>query len=110
MTTTIGALPARVNLDIYQGDDLGFVLTVTGISLAGAVGSAQVRLHPSSTASVPFSVSIDEATGKISAVLTAADTAALTPGAQVWDLQVIIGGQVRTLVAGAANVVAEVTV
>lgn len=109
MTTTIGALPARINLDLYQGDDFTFTVTVTGLSLTGAAAAAEIRRQPG-TVLAAFTATVDETLGTISLFLPAAATAALDPDPAVWDLQVTTGGRVRTLVRGAVQIVAQVTV
>jgi hypothetical protein len=109
MTLTIGALPARVNLELYQGDDFTFTVTVGDFSLAGAVASAEVRRQPG-TVLAAFTATVDETAGTITLFLPAATTATLDPGPAAWDLQVDTAGRIRTLIGGAAKIVAQVTI
>lgn len=106
--TSVSALPDNVPMDIYQGDDLYFVVTVVGLDLTGASGAAQVRRFPSSTVHVDMGVVI-VGSDTIQVTLAAADAAVLKPGPNVWDLQVLVNGRIRTLATGTATVWAQVT-
>jgi hydrogenase maturation factor len=107
--TTVGALPQRLNLDLYQGDDFALTVNVNDLSLVGAVAAAQVRQNPGSPILAAFLVTVDETAGTIDLLLTAGDTELLPTGGAVWDLQVTAAGMVRTLLAGAVKIAAEVT-
>lgn len=106
--TSVARLPDTVPMDVYQGDDLFFTVTVVGLDLTGGSGAGQIRRFPSSTTRVDLGVVI-VGSDKIEVSLTAANSALLTPGPNVWDLQVLVGGRVWTLASGVATVWAEVT-
>lgn len=106
--TSVAALPDNVPMDIYQGDDLYFVVTVIGLDLTGATGLAQIRRYPSSTVHVDMGVVI-VGSDTVQVSLSAAASAVLQPGANVWDLQVLVNGRIRTLATGVATVHAQVT-
>lgn len=109
---TIGSLPAKQDLDLYQGDDFYLDVTVknqdgTPADLSGAVSTAQVRTVPEDpTILASFVTSIT--TNVIHLHLLAADAAGLIPGPAFWDLQVAMP-DITTLIAGKVTIHAEVT-
>lgn len=105
-------MPSKADLNLYQGDDYGAVVTVTGIQdLTGYTPAAQIRTGPADTN--------PQVVVEIDAVLVPPTTINLTithditvklKGAYVWDLQVTDpSGIVTTLLAGSVTVALEVT-
>jgi hypothetical protein len=108
---TIVALPAKVNLDLYAGDDFYLDLTVTNpdgsdADLSAAVPTAQIRTTDvDANVAATFEVTVNG--NVISLHLVNTDTAQLPPQA-VWDCQ-IATPDVTTLVAGTVTTTADVT-
>jgi len=109
---------AKANLAIYQGDDFyqavaftqdGAVFDVTGWTFA-----AQVRAGPADTATAVLATLActiyDGPGGLIEMRIPHAQTASLTAGKAVWDLQgTDPGGLITTFLAGDVTVTAEIT-
>lgn len=111
--TTVGSLPAQVDLLVYQGDDLLLSVTVDNpgeipADLTGYTARAQIRPSaPSAVVLAEFTTAI--AANVISLTLTAEVTSTLTRNA-AWDLQITSpGGVVTTLAYGVVKVTKEVT-
>jgi hypothetical protein len=111
---TITQLPARVDLNFYQGDYLGFTVDVTNpdgspTDVSSAAAKSQIRQTPGDSAILAeFAVTYDpDVTGQLHLVLLESETAPLPPKA-VWDLQLTIP-VVVTIAAGTVSVVQQVT-
>jgi len=113
--TTVGAIPAAVDLAVYQGDDFGpLTLTVTNpdgsaANLTGATFKAQIRSAPgAATLWASFTTSV--ATNVVTLAL--ANTASATlPATAAWDCQMTAsGGTVTTLAGGNVRVSGDVSV
>jgi hypothetical protein len=108
----ITALPACVNLSLYQGDDFTLRIDVTQpdgdpLDLAGAVVRAQIRATPQADeVAGEFTPTVDGST-----IFLHLSSAASTPllGKLAWDVDVTRGGQVTTLAAGSIEFAAEVS-
>ena len=111
---------AKYDLQIDQGSNLSlaFHIPVNELSLSGYTARAQVRSTHSSSSTVldfstvttPIAVTSSSSANKIALVLTASETAALTAGRYVWDLEIVSGGGVVTrLLEGSCVVTPEVT-
>ena len=112
--TTVGAIPAAVDLAVYQGDDFGpLTLTVTNpdgsaANLTGATFKAQIRSAPGA-ATVLASFTTSVATNVITLTMAATDTLTLPAGA-AWDCQMTTSaGKVQTLAAGQVKTTADVS-
>lgn len=109
-------MPATFNLTIRTGDTETVSVTLqnengTPVDIAGRTYAAQLRTNASNTtilASFTCAI-VDAASGTLTASLTATQTAALTPGLAVWDLQETNGSSVTTLLAGQVTIVQDVT-
>jgi len=114
-------IPATLNINIYQGDDYELTFrmkdgdTNTYVNLTGMTGRAQIRASKDATAVLStFTVAILDQTvapGGVYITLTPAQTAAIPLSGGVWDVELRNTGAtwVRTPLAGAVSVVAEVT-
>jgi hypothetical protein len=111
-------MAARRDIDIYQGDTYGHVLTVADdatppnpTDVSARTFAAQLRRYPlDSTVAAQFAVDMTGASsGVVEFSLPAVTTAALVPGKYSWDVHMVTGSSVLTLVAGECVVTAEVT-
>ena len=112
---TIAALPAVVNLALYQGDDFYLDLTVTNpdgsaADLAGVIPSAQIKTAKGATSPLAtFDATVDATlTNVVHLHLPHLEAAQLVAGPAFWDCQ-IADTQVTTLAAGTVTVTGEVT-
>lgn len=112
------AAPGAHNITFTQGDDVSETFTFrdsdgAAIDITGYTFAAQMRTYPSSdTVAATFNVAISGAGsgGTVTMTLARAVTAALTPGRYRWDLEwTDTLDRKRTLLAGTANVLEEVT-
>jgi hypothetical protein len=119
VTTTVLATPTEVDIRLYGGDDVGFVLTVTDgtgspIDLTTSTITATIRQLPmvpapatSSPVLANFTPTIS--TNTVTLHLAHTDSANL-PGHCVWDCQRVDSGGVHTtLAAGNLYVAPQVT-
>jgi hypothetical protein len=112
MAETVTRLPAPVNLQIYRGDDFGFMLLVTDeagepVELPGAGALAQVRATPDAAAVLAsFDAFVD---GNGITLRLTGDMTAVLPRRCVWDVEVILDGWVTTLAAGSMSVTPDVS-
>ena len=96
-TWQIGTPPVNVNLTTYTGR-MQIRSTVSAPSTVLAITTANGRM------------TLGGAAGTIAIAVTATDTAALTPGQYVYDLEMVsAGGEVTRLLEGRATISAEVT-
>lgn len=107
-------------ISIDQGATYSLALTYkdsngTAINLTGYTAAMQIRTsYDSSTTVVSLTSSsgivITAATGLLTITITSIQTAALTPGTYVYDLEITSGsGVVSRLIQGSVMVSAEVT-
>lgn len=115
MTAVLSALPTRVDLRLYAGDDVTVKITVnnpdgTPADLAGASAKAQIRGRATDLDPVAEFVCVVDATGFVLCGLDAAATAAL-PRSGVWDCELMFadGSPTTTIVSGSVRTLAEVT-
>lgn len=112
-------MPNRLDITVLQGEtfarDLWFTHRVFQ-SFSGYTARAQVRTtFTSSTKIVDFAtvttpIAIDTSAHKIEMLLSATETAAITAGRYVWDLELVSGsGVVTRLYSGSFVVLPEVT-
>ncbi len=112
------AEPGKMTMRIRRGDSYAAVATWTRgapavpVDLAGATVAAQIRADADSSAilaTIAATVT-NAAGGVITLALTPVQTAALTPGVAVWDLQVSLSPtDVHTILAGPVIVERDVT-
>jgi len=111
-TSSISALPERVDLELYRGDDFWVVLSVSpamgqAFDLTGATARSQIREEYDSETAFEMEASIDE---QVVTVHLTNQVSATLPACGVWDCQVTLSdATVRTLVAGAVTVSPQVT-
>jgi len=115
--TTVGAIPAAVDLAVYQGDDFGpLTLTVTNpdgsaANLTGATFKAQIRNVAGSSTSTLLATFTPSVAANVVTLSLAHGDAATLPAAGVWDCQMTrAAGSVVTLAAGAVRVAQDVSV
>lgn len=122
MATTINQTATPLDIHFVQGDTFRrrlffFTLTdpddpestpiPTNVSTWGI--SAQIRRRANSSTSVDFDIDMtDAATGYVTISITDDDAATLAESNK-WDLQRVLGGETRTLLAGDVTVDREVT-
>ena len=110
------AVPAQVDVTITRGDTTTLVITITSngttpIDITGRTYTAQVRGNTEDTsAEVAFTCTLTTpASGILTCVLSATQTATLEPGNHVWDLQENASSVISTILSGAFTVLADVT-
>jgi hypothetical protein len=108
--------PANLPLQIRIGDTETVSVTIQDaagapVNISGRTYAAQIRTTTdAATALATFTCAIvSGAAGTLTATLSAATTAALTPGLGVWDLEETSGTTVTTLLAGSVTIVQDVT-
>ena len=108
--------PANYLLQLRAGDTETISVSLVDsagspINITGRTYAAQVRATAdASTVLATFSCSItNAAAGTFACTLSAAQTAALSPGGGVWDLQETYGTTVTTLLAGSVVISQDVT-
>jgi len=108
---------ATQDLTITRGDTETVIATMTDgttpINITGRTYAAQLRSSPDTTtigATMTCTLTTP-VSGVVTAVLSATDSALLTPGYYYWDLQetVTATGVVSTVLAGLVTVLADVT-
>jgi hypothetical protein len=111
-TTRVNAIPAAVDLGLYQGDDFSMTLTITDLNdqpvdISAGTVEAQIRVSRSSpTVAASFAATV--ATNVVTLVLGAADSSAL-PQLCVWDCVLDWSGTIITLAGGRLELMARVT-
>lgn len=110
------AVPATQNLTITRGDTETINVTITTdgttpVNITGRTYASQIRSNADSTtiAATLTCTIISAVNGQMKAVLSATDSAALTPGYYQWDLQENASGVISTILSGTVTVLADVT-
>lgn len=110
------AVPGEANIVITRGDTTTLVITITSngttpIDITGRTYTSQVRQNADdTTAAATFTCTLTTpASGVLTCVLSATQTATLEPGNHVWDLQENASSVISTVIAGAFTVLADVT-
>jgi len=118
--TKISLIPSDLDMDLYAGDGVELVLSLTDsdggtLNVTGAV-LAQIRTNVADvTAAAEFAADITQgATGKVVLALTGLQTASLVQGSQkfsgVWDMQwTATGSQPVTVLKGKVTCEPDVT-
>ena len=110
------AQPADQDLIITRGDTETIVVTIqddngTAINITGRTYRAQIRSsQDSTTVRGSFTCTVTSgASGQVTCVLAAADSATLSPGLAYWDLEEHASGIISTILSGNVTVLADVT-
>jgi len=110
------AQPADQDLTITRGDTETVVVTITtdgttAVNITGRTYRAQVRSQAdSSTIKASFTCTVTSgAAGQVTCILSATDSATLSPGIYFWDLEENASGTVSTILSGTVTVIADVT-
>lgn len=108
-------MATKANITIDQGTTFSTTISLTNdngepIDLSGYTGQSQMRKHYTSSNSVSFTVSLGSVNGTVSLSLTPAQTANLTPGRYVYDVEITSSSNVVSrIVEGIATITPEVT-
>lgn len=112
-TETISQVASPVDIHFVQGDSFSrtvqFSQSNSPLDVSSWTITAQIRRRASSSTAIDFTVDMtDAAEGLVSISISPEDAASLSL-TNVWDLQRDLGGDIRTLLAGAVTVDREVT-
>lgn len=107
-------MATKSNIVIDQGATFSTDLTLTdengdALNLVGYTANSQLRKWYTSTNSVSFSTSTNTDTGIVTLSLTANQTAALTAGRYVYDVEISDGTTISRIVEGIVTVTPNVT-
>lgn len=107
-------MATKSNLVIDQGATFSTDLTLTDengdvLNLIGYTANSQIRKWYTSTNSVSFSASTNTDAGIVTLSLTANQTAALTAGRYVYDVEISDGTTISRIVEGIVTVTPNVT-
>lgn len=107
-------MATKANLVIDQGATYEVTLDLTDengdiLQLTGYSANAQMRKWYTSTNSTSFSTDINAVAGTISLSLTAGQTANLTAGRYVYDVEVTSSGVISRIIEGIVTVTPNVT-
>jgi len=108
-------MATKANIIIDQGTTFSTIINLTDdngdpINLTGYTGDAEMRKHYTSSNSQSFSINLGGTSGTVTLSLTATQTANLTPGRYVYDVEVTSGANVVSrIVEGIVTVTPEVT-
>jgi hypothetical protein len=108
-------MATKANIVVDQGTTFSTTISLTDdngdpIDLTGYTGRSQMRKHYTSSNSQSFTVSLNSTEGTVALSLTAAQTANLTAGRYVYDVEVVSGANVVSrIIEGIVTVTPEVT-
>ena len=108
-------MATKANLVVDQGATYSTSITITDdndniYDLTGYTGAAQMRKHYTSSNATSFSVSLDAASGVVTLALTATQTANLTAGRYVYDVEITSSSNVVSrILEGIVTVTPNVT-
>ncbi len=108
-------MATKANIIIDQGTTFSTSINLTddngdAIDLTGYTGRAQMRKHYTSSNSQSFTVSLQSSNGIVTLSLTETQTANLTAGRYVYDVEIVSGANVVSrIVEGFVTVTPEVT-
>ena len=108
-------MATKANITVDQGTTFSTTISLTDdngdpIDLTGYTGRSQMRKHYTSSNSQSFSVSLSNTEGTVALSLTAAQTANLTAGRYVYDVEVVSAANVVSrIIEGIVTVTPEVT-
>jgi hypothetical protein len=110
------AQPADQDLTITRGDTETLVVTITtdgstAVDITGRTYRAQIRSQQDSTTiKASFTCTVTgAASGQVTCVLSATNSATLSAGLYFWDLEETASGVVSTILSGNVTVLADVT-
>jgi hypothetical protein len=111
-STLVKALPAAVDLGLYQGDDFSMTLTVTDqagnpIDISAGTVEAQIRASRTSTSvagTFLASISVNVVTLALPATVSTT-----LPQLCVWDCALTLGGTIYTLAGGRLELIGRVS-
>lgn len=104
----------KSNLVVDQGSTFTTTIDLTDenddpIDLSTYTGAGQIRKHYTSSNSTPFTVSLGGAAGTVTLDLTATQTANLTAGRYVFDVELTTGSTISRILEGIVTVTPQVT-
>lgn len=108
-------MATKANIIIDQGTTFSTSIFITDengdpIDLTSYTGVSQMRKHYTSSNSQSFSVSLGGNQGTVTLSLTSTQTANLTPGRYVYDVEITSGSNVVSrIIEGIVTVTPEVT-
>lgn len=108
-------MATKANLVVDQGATYSTSITITDdndniYDLTGYTGAAQMRKHYTSSNATSFSVSLEAQTGIVTLSLTAGQTANLTAGRYVYDVEITSSSNVVSrILEGIVTVTPNVT-
>lgn len=107
-------MATKSNIVIDQGATFSTDITLTdengdALNLVGYVANSQLRKWYTSTNSVSFAASTNTDSGVITLSLTANQTASLTAGRYVYDVEISDGTTISRIVEGIVTVTPNVT-
>lgn len=107
-------MATKANLVIDQGATFSTDLTLSdengdALNLSGYTANSQIRKWYTSTNAVSFSTAINVDSGVISLTLTANQTASLSSGRYVYDVEITNGSTISRVVEGIITVTPNVT-
>ncbi len=108
-------MATKANIVIDQGTTFSTSISLTdengdAIDLTGYTGRSQMRKHYTSSNSQSFTVVLNTSEGTVALSLTPVQTANLTPGRYVYDVEVVSAANVVSrIVEGIVTVTPEVT-
>lgn len=102
----------NICINMVRGDTMQFTVKFDGLSQDLSAAAFTVKTTP--TGAVTFAKTLNSgitkvATGEYKVRIAPADTASLTAGTYVYDLQVTVGSDVYTIIMGDLNVIQGVT-
>lgn len=101
---------ATFTLDLIYKDSAGQIIDLTNYTAAMQIRNSYESSTPVlSLTTSNGGISITGNQGKISILATAIQTAAITAGSYVYDLEITLGTVVSRIIQGPVNVVPEVT-
>lgn len=108
-------MATKANIIIDQGTTFNTIINLTDnngdpVDLTGYTGGSEMRKHYTSSNSQNFTVTLGGANGTVVLSLTSSQTANLSPGRYVYDVEVRSGANVVSrIVEGVITVTPEVT-
>ena len=107
-------MATKANLVIDQGATFSVDLDLTDengdvIDLSGYTANSQIRKWYTSTTSYPFTASVNSSAGIITLSMTAIQTANLTAGRYVYDVEISDNSTVSRVIEGIVTVTPNVT-
>lgn len=107
-------MATKANLVIDQGATFSTDLTLSdengdALNLSGYTANSQIRKWYTSTNAISFSTAINVDSGVISLTLTANQTASLSSGRYVYDVEITNGSTISRVVEGIITVTPNVT-